>query len=429
MNTRDLTDTLATLLGELVDGPPGAAYMLNQGDPGLLRSLDKLTAADASAAVQGGATVAAHVDHLRYGLSLMNRWSGGDNPFAGADWSASWRKTSVSDGEWQELRTELASEAHRWLEALRKPRRSQCDRAEWDRRQHCPPGISPRRHSSDPPGSPRSRRRGVMHMNQRTAPVRRYATVLMLALSATVLAAQSAMPPEPERTLAREIYKEMVEIKSGYTTGATTPVAEAVARRLKAAGFPDADIFVGGAIPTKANLVVRYRGTGRSRPAAAARTHRRRRGKARRLDHGSVHADRARRVFLRTRHRATTRHRPRSGLRTSFATSAKASSRTATSSWRSPQTKKGAGPTTASSWLLKNKREYDRRRVVSTKADGANRSTGGASSNDVQLSEKYIINYRLEVTTREGQLAPGRRQRHLPPGGGARTAPPGSPFR
>ena len=121
MNTSDLTDTLATLLGELVDGPPGAAYMLNQGDPGLLRSLDKLTAADASASVQGGATVAAHVDHLRYGLSLMNRWSGGDNPFAGADWSASWRRTSVSDGEWQELRTGLASEAHRWLEALRKP--------------------------------------------------------------------------------------------------------------------------------------------------------------------------------------------------------------------------------------------------------------------------------------------------------------------
>src|SRR4029077_6718402 len=59
---------------------------------------------------------------------------------------------------------------------------------------------------------------------------------------------------------------EMIEIKSGYTTGATTPVAEAVAKRLKAAGFPAADIFVGGASPTKANLVVRYRGTGRRRP-------------------------------------------------------------------------------------------------------------------------------------------------------------------
>jgi hypothetical protein len=122
MDTRDLTHTLGTLLGELVDGPPGAAaYMLNRGDPGLLRSLDTLTAADASAIVPGGASIAAHVDHLRYGLSLMNRWSAGENPFDAADWSASWRKTSVSDREWQELRTELGNEAHRWLDALRRP--------------------------------------------------------------------------------------------------------------------------------------------------------------------------------------------------------------------------------------------------------------------------------------------------------------------
>jgi hypothetical protein len=123
MNTRDLTVTLSTLLGELVDGPPGpAAYMLNPGDLGLLRSLDALTARDASAAVAGGASVAAHVDHLRYGLSLMNRWSAGENPFDGADWSASWRRTSVSDADWQELRSALRTEAHRWLETLRAPR-------------------------------------------------------------------------------------------------------------------------------------------------------------------------------------------------------------------------------------------------------------------------------------------------------------------
>jgi len=51
------------------------------------------------------------------------------------------------------------------------------------------------------------------------------------------------MPPERERQLARDIYKELIEIKSGYTTGATTPVAEAVAARLRAAGFPETDIF------------------------------------------------------------------------------------------------------------------------------------------------------------------------------------------
>jgi acetylornithine deacetylase/succinyl-diaminopimelate desuccinylase-like protein len=74
------------------------------------------------------------------------------------------------------------------------------------------------------------------------------------------------MPPEADQNLAREIYKEMVEIKSGYTTGATTPVAEAAARRLRAAGFPERDIFVGGASPAKGNLVVRYHGSGRLRP-------------------------------------------------------------------------------------------------------------------------------------------------------------------
>jgi hypothetical protein len=123
MNTRDLTSSLTTLLRELVDGPPGAgAYMLNRGDIGLLRSLDKLSSDDASTSVDGRATIAAHVDHLRYGLSLMNRWSAGEDPFAVADWSASWRKTRVTDVEWEELRTALRIEARRWLEALGTPR-------------------------------------------------------------------------------------------------------------------------------------------------------------------------------------------------------------------------------------------------------------------------------------------------------------------
>jgi acetylornithine deacetylase/succinyl-diaminopimelate desuccinylase-like protein len=84
--------------------------------------------------------------------------------------------------------------------------------------------------------------------------------------AAAAHAQNKGLPPQAERQLARDIYKEMVEVKSGFTTGSTTPIAEGVARRLKAAGFPEADIFVGGASPTKANLVVRYRGTGRRRP-------------------------------------------------------------------------------------------------------------------------------------------------------------------
>src|SRR5271157_3975677 len=76
----------------------------------------------------------------------------------------------------------------------------------------------------------------------------------------------STMPPDADQRLAHDIYKEMIEIKSGFTTGATTPVAQAVAKRLRAAGFPDSAIFLGGAIPTKANLVVRFHGAGKLKP-------------------------------------------------------------------------------------------------------------------------------------------------------------------
>ncbi|HEU0298233.1 MAG TPA: DinB family protein [Longimicrobium sp.] len=123
MNTSEIAKTLATLFGELVEGPPPeGAFMLNGGDPGLLRSLDRLSAEAASAIRGGGSSIAAHVEHLRYGLSLMNRWAGGENPFADADWSASWLRTTVSDGEWERLRADLAGEARRWLEAMRTPR-------------------------------------------------------------------------------------------------------------------------------------------------------------------------------------------------------------------------------------------------------------------------------------------------------------------
>ncbi|HKD09937.1 MAG TPA: M20/M25/M40 family metallo-hydrolase [Bryobacteraceae bacterium] len=93
---------------------------------------------------------------------------------------------------------------------------------------------------------------------------------MRLSSSLALLAASSlfagTMPPEADQRLALEIYKQIVEIKSGFTTGSTTPVVEAVAARLKAAGFPASDIFIGGAIPRKANLVVRYHGTGARKP-------------------------------------------------------------------------------------------------------------------------------------------------------------------
>jgi len=89
---------------------------------------------------------------------------------------------------------------------------------------------------------------------------------IVLLLGSFLLPGASLLPPESDQRLAREIYAEMIESKSGFTTGATTPIAESVAARLKAAGFPASDIFVGGAIPGKYNVVVRYHGAGAQKP-------------------------------------------------------------------------------------------------------------------------------------------------------------------
>jgi hypothetical protein len=123
MNTATVTSTLTTLMSELVDGtPPTGGYMLNTGDEGLLRALDRLSADDASQIINGGSSIAAHVDHVTYYISLMNRWSEGEKPWRTADWGASWRRTAVNDEEWLQLRRSFAEELHKWMAVLKEPR-------------------------------------------------------------------------------------------------------------------------------------------------------------------------------------------------------------------------------------------------------------------------------------------------------------------
>ena len=74
------------------------------------------------------------------------------------------------------------------------------------------------------------------------------------------------MPPDAEQRFAHDVYREMIEINSAVTSGTTTPVAQAMAARFRAAGFADSDIFLGGPVPGKWNLVVRYHGTGARKP-------------------------------------------------------------------------------------------------------------------------------------------------------------------
>lgn len=122
--TGQIRRILTALFGELLRGASAdAAFVLNPSDPGLLRSLEQLSAADASQVLPDHtSSVAAHLDHLRYGLELMNRWHRGEDPFAEADYAASWRRVSVSDAEWAALKTEFRIQAEAWSAALEDTR-------------------------------------------------------------------------------------------------------------------------------------------------------------------------------------------------------------------------------------------------------------------------------------------------------------------
>jgi hypothetical protein len=112
---------LSNMLTEIFDGPPGQeAFLLNPGDPGLLRQLDAIDAAAASKRpMPGKTTIAAHADHVEFGLSLLNRWAAGEeNPWAGADWNASWQRTTVTAEQWRTLRDRLRHSAEQWRQVV-----------------------------------------------------------------------------------------------------------------------------------------------------------------------------------------------------------------------------------------------------------------------------------------------------------------------
>ena len=135
MNTGAFAGLLATIFRELMHGSsePGArTYVLNQGDTGLLASLALLSGEQASESDENAPSVAAHVDHVRYGLMLLNRWAAGNPPpWPDMDWTTSWRKTTVSAAEWRTLQSELRREADAWVEVLRTPREVSDVQAGW----------------------------------------------------------------------------------------------------------------------------------------------------------------------------------------------------------------------------------------------------------------------------------------------------------
>jgi hypothetical protein len=130
MSTSDslFQKALSKILVEIFDGPPGQeAYLLNPGDIGLLGQLDAISASAASARpMPGKTTIASHVDHVHFGLALLNRWAAGEeNPWADADWSASWKRSTVTEAQWRALRDNLHEAARTWQQVVQS-------RTSWD---------------------------------------------------------------------------------------------------------------------------------------------------------------------------------------------------------------------------------------------------------------------------------------------------------
>ncbi|HYL25626.1 MAG TPA: M20/M25/M40 family metallo-hydrolase, partial [Burkholderiales bacterium] len=70
----------------------------------------------------------------------------------------------------------------------------------------------------------------------------------------------------PHQRLARDIYKELVEINTVTATGDTAKAAAAMAARLRAAGFPGDDVRVFTPAARKGNMVARLHGSGARKP-------------------------------------------------------------------------------------------------------------------------------------------------------------------
>ena len=87
----------------------------------------------------------------------------------------------------------------------------------------------------------------------------------LAALACLALPAR-AQTLTPHQQAAFDIWKELVEINTVTATGDTARAAEAMAARLRAAGFAGDDVQVFSPAPRKGNLVARLRGTGARKP-------------------------------------------------------------------------------------------------------------------------------------------------------------------
>jgi acetylornithine deacetylase/succinyl-diaminopimelate desuccinylase-like protein len=91
--------------------------------------------------------------------------------------------------------------------------------------------------------------------------------VLLAAVTVSFFAPALLAQIDPgTRQLSHDIFKQLIEINTTDSVGSTTVAAEAMAQRLRDAGFPASDVVVLGPNARKGNMVARLHGTGAHKP-------------------------------------------------------------------------------------------------------------------------------------------------------------------
>ncbi len=220
---------------------------------------------------------------------------------------------------------------------------------------------------------------------------------------ATIISAAVAgnMPPPEYQKLAHDVYKQLIEINTSYSTGSTTPAAKAVADRLKAEGFPASDIVVAGAADHKMNVVFRYHGTGKRKPLLL-------------LAHLDVveakRSDWSIDPFVLTERdgyfygRGTTDDKAQAAIWVAtlirFKREGYKPDRDLILALTADE--EGGGPYNGVDWLIKNRRDLIDAEFCLNEGGWGEMINGKPVSNDLQVSEKYLATYRFEVKNKGG---------------------------
>jgi hypothetical protein len=104
MNIEALNAVLLENLDEALNAKSGEGWF--DGLNPTLAQIDAETASKLSA--PGRSSIAAHCEHLRYVLEIVNAWAKLEKPQP--DWGLAWKTSSLDEAQWEALKTAIQSE-------------------------------------------------------------------------------------------------------------------------------------------------------------------------------------------------------------------------------------------------------------------------------------------------------------------------------